>query len=372
MVTATQASQEVVTSTLPAIVNNDQMNVKIKSVVDKINNYIVPENYVPRVLRQPSLAKRSRSLCYLLRWGAQELGVPISGDGYVYMDDLLKCGPFADATFEEIQRIVSEDDKERFSLTFDTTRKQYKVRANHGHGIPGVVVTERRLTTQEAPGFVVHLTTKQAWEMIAAQGLRHFKRNHIHFVGRIPSPGEKVAGVREDADVCIFIDTTKAIDDGIPFFVTPSGVVVSSGDEHGVIDCKYMVKVTHRNTGKQLYPLTRAPKDFTYYEGRTERVDTHDAYDNQFAYFVWARFGVEAVDVLMLLDTGASITILPQHVFESISDRPELHTTTMRIEVGNGANLAVLGVCRMKVQLGDYDFTHNFFVSGQYTRDSGK
>ena len=127
MVTATQASQEVVTSTLPAIVNNDQMNVKIKSVVDKINNYIVPENYVPRVLRQPSLAKRSRLLCYLLRWGAEKWGIPISGDGYVYTDDLLKSGPFVDATFEEIRRIVSEDDKERFSLTYDTSRKQYKV-----------------------------------------------------------------------------------------------------------------------------------------------------------------------------------------------------------------------------------------------------
>ena len=57
-----------------------------------------------------------------------------------------------DATFEEIQRIVTEDDKERFSLTFDTTRKQYKVRANHGHGIPGVVVTERRLTTRSEHG----------------------------------------------------------------------------------------------------------------------------------------------------------------------------------------------------------------------------
>ena len=89
---------------------------------------------------------------------------------------------------------MSEDDKERFSLTYDTIRKQYKVRANHGHGIPVVVVTERRLTKQEAPGLVVHLTTKQAWEMIAAKGLRHFKRNHIHFVGRIPSPGEKWQG----------------------------------------------------------------------------------------------------------------------------------------------------------------------------------
>ena len=362
MDTAAPAEQVVVTSTPPADVNNDRMNSNIKSIVDKMNNYIVPQNYVPRVLRQPSLAKRSRSLCYLLRWGAVEWGVPISSDGYVFVDDLLRSGPLAGATIEEIRRIVLEDDKNRFSLTYDTKKGQFKVRANHGHGMPGVTVTERRLTKQETPGLVVHLTTERAWEAIAAQGLRHFKRNHIHFVGRIPNPGERVAGVRDDADVCIFIDTAKAIDDGIPFYVTPSGVVVSSGDEDGVIHCKYVTKVIHRNTGEQLYPFPSEPRAFSYYDGRTERVNTHDAYDNQFAYFVWARFGVEAVDVLMLLDTGASITILPQHVFEGIPDRPELHTTTVRIEVGNGANLAVLGVCRMKVQLGDYDFTHNFFV----------
>ena len=154
----------------------------------------------------------------------------------------------------------------------------------------------------------------------------------------------------------------KAIRGGIPFLVTPSGVIVSPGNKEHVIPSDYFIKVVHCNTRQQIYPSSAEPCSFSCYEHRTECVRSLDAYENQFACFVWAKFGEEMVDVLMLLDTGASITILPQHVFDTIPDRPDLHSTTVRIEVGNGANLAVCGVCRMKVQLGDYDFSHNFFV----------
>ena len=69
------------------------------------------------------------------------------------------------------------------------------------------------------------------------------KRNQIHFVGRIPNPGERVAGVREDADISIFVDTQTAIRGGIPFLVTPSGVIVSPGNKEHVTlllpDCFY-------------------------------------------------------------------------------------------------------------------------------------
>ena len=343
-----------------SVTNSNLVN---KPNKNQFNNYIVREDYVPRVLRNPSLAKRSRILCYILLWGAKNAGLHISPDGYVLVVELLSSRYFADSSLDDIRKIVELDDKERFSMATDEVSGKTKVRANHGHGIPGIVVTERKLTARDAPGAVIHLTTQEAWKSIQLEGLSPLQRNCIDFVRRLPMPGEKVAGVREDADVCIFVDTAKAIDAGITFSVTPSGVIVTEGDEEHRLPPQYFKKVMHLNSREQLYPRTeKEPKDLSLYDDKVEHVKAADAYGNQFAYFVWAKFGHEQVDVLMLLDTGASITLLPSKVFESIPDRPQLHNTTVRIEVGNGQNLDVQGVCPMTVQLGDYDFVHNFFV----------
>ena len=65
----------------------------------------------------------------------------MSKDGYVMVRD----GFLSGSSIVDIKRIVEEDDKERFSIEYDATQGGYKVRANHGHGIPGVSVVERCL-----------------------------------------------------------------------------------------------------------------------------------------------------------------------------------------------------------------------------------
>ena len=120
----------------------------------------------------------------------------MSSDGYVRVEDLLSSGYFMDSSLDDIRKIVELDDKERFSMATDEASGKSKVRANHGHGIPGIVVTDRKLTARDVPGAVIHLTTQEAWKRIEFEGLSPLRRNCIHFVGRLPMPGEKVAGVR--------------------------------------------------------------------------------------------------------------------------------------------------------------------------------
>ena len=69
----------------------------------------------------------------------------------------------------------------------------------------------------------------------------------------------------------------------------------------------------------------------------------------------------------MLVDTGASISIIPEDVYLTIpeDERPKLETVDLRILVGNGELLPQQGVCRLKFQLGDFDFDHEFFVCRQ-------
>ena len=45
-----------------------------------------------------------------------------------------------------------------------------KVRANHGHGIPGVEVVERELTSEDAITYLVHVTSYETWSLIRYEG----------------------------------------------------------------------------------------------------------------------------------------------------------------------------------------------------------
>ena len=89
------------------------------------------------------------------------------------------------------------------------------VRANHGHGIPDVEVVERELTPQDAVGYAVHVTLHQAWSLIRYEGIKRGDRCHVHFAGRAPEQGERIAGVCNGGVVCVFVDQQRAMSDGL-------------------------------------------------------------------------------------------------------------------------------------------------------------
>ena len=165
-------------------------------------------------------------------------------------------------------------------------------------------------------------------------------------------------------DFCVYVDAGRAIDDGISFWVTRNGVIVSQGDQHGKIPLRYIVKIVDKDTGRQYFPKEGLPPRWrTKHEGETT-VQVHNSTERDFAYYAWCKFGNDAQDVLMLVDTGASISIIPAEIYQAIpeEERPTLQEVKLRIEVGNGETLAQQGVCRIKFQLGDFDFDHEFFV----------
>ena len=325
--------------------------------------YVVPLDYQPRLLRNPSLRKLSKTLCNILRWTAKRIGLDISDQGWVDVKKLLECGRLASTTVEDLWTICETDDKRRFEMQ-PTNDGRMRIRATNGHGIPGVNALARKLLPTDKVGWVVHLTNWCAVQHIAREGLKRFQRNHIHFVGRPPTEGETVAGVRHRVDFCVYVDAGRAIDDGISFWVTRNGVIVSQGDQHGKIPLRYIVKIVDKDTGRQYFPKEGLPPRWrTKHEGETT-VQVHNSTERDFAYYAWCKFGNDAQDVLMLVDTGASISIIPAEIYQAIpeEERPTLQEVKLRIEVGNGETLAQQGVCRIKFQLGDFDFDHEFFV----------
>ena len=71
---------------------------------------------------------------------------------------LRSVATLATCTDDVIREIVQQDAKRRFSIS-TTEDGSLLVRANHGHGIPGINVVDRELIAGDGITVLVHVTT---------------------------------------------------------------------------------------------------------------------------------------------------------------------------------------------------------------------
>lgn len=73
-------------------------------------------------------------------------------------------------------------------------------------------------------------------------------RNHIHMSTGLPEDKQGViSGMRKDAEVLIYVDIQKSLQDGLLlWWISENGVVLTEGDENGVLSSKYFKKVVGR------------------------------------------------------------------------------------------------------------------------------
>lgn len=180
----------------------------------------------------------SRMLTYHLRHRANELGV--DKRGYVPVEDLLGHQDFKqkNVTLEMIQDMVEKCEKQRFSI--ERVGDVWYVRCNQGHSQNVKVESEALLTElTEAPPVCVHGTRKSYLQKITEEGLSRMKRKHIHLVPNF----EVKSGWRNGSDAFIYVDTAAAMKDGIRFFKSENGVILTEGDANGFIPPKYFGEV---------------------------------------------------------------------------------------------------------------------------------
>ena len=193
-------------------------------------------------------------------------------------------------TFDELRQVVSDNDKQRFSMIrasalADSSEAaspaveklesealepvpesddpaDYLIRANQGHSIK--LDTEGLLTpiTIEAgnvPETVVHGTDESAWRLILKSGgVRRMGRNHIHFASGLPAGFKTqdssalpvISGMRSTSSVLIFIDIRKALESGLKFWRSANGVLLSEGNEKGLIPVEFFKRVEVRKAGQ--------------------------------------------------------------------------------------------------------------------------
>ena len=207
----------------------------------------IQEYYFGIQQQQQQYLLMSRYISYILRHGAIEKGLKIDAQGYVAMDDLLhhlKHTRKESYDLAIIQDIVAKDEKQRFTL--EERDGLWFIRANQGHSIASV--TDETVTPILDPAVypdVIHGTFHKNLESIKTQGLSKMTRNHIHFAtSRLAS-----SGIRRDANIFIYVDMATAMLDGIPFFVSTNGVVLTPGNKDGFLEPEYFLRIL--NTKKQ-------------------------------------------------------------------------------------------------------------------------
>jgi 2'-phosphotransferase len=84
----------------------------------------------------------------------------------------------------------------------------------------------------------IHGTTMKAWNQIKTEGLKTMDRTHIHFATGLNSK----SGYRKDSQVLIYINMELAMKDGITFYVSDNGVVLTNGINN-VLSPTYFTKV---------------------------------------------------------------------------------------------------------------------------------
>ena len=114
------------------------------------------------------------------------------------------------------------------------------------------------ITSAEEYPTVIHGTNFSAWKLIAKdpKGLSKMKRNHIHFATGLLGEEGVISGMRYSCTVLIYLDFEKALKEGVQFFKSENGVVLTEGVKgEGYLPKEYFSKVVTKNGGDVLWPL---------------------------------------------------------------------------------------------------------------------
>ncbi|XP_052046900.1 tRNA 2'-phosphotransferase 1 isoform X1 [Apodemus sylvaticus] len=200
----------------------------------------------------------SKALSYALRHGALKLGLPMRADGFVPLQALLQLPQFHSFSIEDVQLVVDTNEKQRFTMQPGEPSTGPLIRANQGHSLQ---VPELELipleTPQALPLTLVHGTFWKHWPSILLKGLSRQGRTHIHLASGLPGDPGVISGIRPNCEVAVFIDGPLALSDGIPFFCSANGVILTPGNAEGFLLPKYFKEALQLRPTSENQPTTR-------------------------------------------------------------------------------------------------------------------
>jgi len=158
----------------------------------------------------------SKFLSLVLRHRPDQIGIELDESGWTDVQVLLQaCAEHGQPiTRDDLERIVSTSDKQRFAFNDDRMR----IRANQGHSVQ----VELGYEPAAPPPTLYHGTTQKFVDAIRREGLKKGSRHHVHLSETI-QPASAV-GTRHGKLVLLEVRAGQMHRDGYRFFKTPNNV----------------------------------------------------------------------------------------------------------------------------------------------------
>lgn len=187
-----------------------------------------------------------KTLSWLLRHGLKERHITMREDAYVALDDVLAQKEFRKLTIADIEYIVDTNAKQRYALSNENGKLFIKANQGHSSNIGEQIDQTLAFETITTPfAKCIHGTDRKSWKLIEKTGLKSMARQHIHFTRSEPSDSTVISGARSSSTVLIYIDMAQAMADGIVFYLSSNGVILTEGVD-GTLDPKYIANVVFR------------------------------------------------------------------------------------------------------------------------------
>ncbi len=157
----------------------------------------------------------SKYISLILRHKPETIGICLDEHGWANVEELINgVNKTHHLDMETLERIVAEDEKQRYSFNEDRTL----IRANQGHSIP----VDVELPEVIPPAVLYHGTGVKYKESIDAQGLIPKSRLYVHLSGDIATA--KKVGQRHGKPMIYIVDAAGMHADGYIFYRSVNGV----------------------------------------------------------------------------------------------------------------------------------------------------
>ena len=157
----------------------------------------------------------SKYIRLILRHHPENIGITLDEHVWAVVDELIKgVNKTHPLDMESLERIVAQDEKQRYSLNEDKTL----IRANQGHSIP----VDVELPEVIPPAVLYHGTGIKYKESIDVQGLIPKSRLYVHLSGDADTA--RKVGQRHGKPVIYTVDAAAMHADGYTFYRSVNGV----------------------------------------------------------------------------------------------------------------------------------------------------
>lgn len=160
--------------------------------------------------------RMSKFLSLVLRHKPEEIGLSLDDQGWAEIDELLRLANQSGRrlTRDLLDRIVTENDKQRFACSEDGLR----IRASQGHSLQ----VDLALTPREPPDLLYHGTASRSVDSIRVDGLEKRQRQYVHL--SLDSATATKVGQRHGRPVILVVRAKQMFDAGHAFFLSANGV----------------------------------------------------------------------------------------------------------------------------------------------------